>query len=297
MYQLSSELALVQTLDFFTPVVDDPYMFGQIAAANSINDVYAMGGQPITAMNIVCFPIKTMDKTILREALRGGLDKIREAGALLLGGHSVEDNEFKYGLSVTGLIHPQKILFNRGAMPGDKLILTKPLGTGIISTAIKANAASPAIIELAAACMSALNKTAAELMTAEENIHSCTDITGFGFFGHACESIEEANIGLEIQSSALPILPGVQDLAETGLIPGGLYRNRDFRLGQVEKASTCPDWIFDVCFDPQTAGGLFFSLPAAQADSLVRRLHAAGVLDAAAVGDVVSDHPRKIVIF
>ncbi len=296
MYKISADLALVQTLDFFTPTVDDPYTFGQIAATNAINDIYAMGGKPLTAMNIVCFPIKTMDKTVLRDVLRGGLDKMREAGVLLVGGHSVEDNEIKYGLSVTGLIHPAQVLFNRGAKAGDQLILTKPLGTGIISTAIKADAASPDLIKKAIACMTRLNKQASELMLAAGDIHSCTDITGFGFFGHACEMIEGENIGLRINSRAIPILDGVQDLVETGYVPGGLYRNRDFRISQIEKAPSCPDWIYDVCFDPQTAGGLFFSLPAPKAQALLEMMHAAGLYDAAIVGDATSEHPGKIII-
>ncbi len=296
MYKLSDELALVQTLDFFTPIVDDPFLFGQIAATNSINDVYAMGGKPVTAMNIVCFPIKTMDKAILREILRGGLDKMREAGVLLLGGHSVEDNELKYGLSVTGLISPDKILLNRGAKPGDKLILTKPLGTGIVSTAIKADAAGSEMIRQASACMSRLNKTASELMLSAGEIHSCTDITGFGFFGHACEMIEGSDVGLSIEAAVLPVLDGVQDLIESGYVPGGLYRNRNFRMHQVQKAATCPDWIYDLCFDPQTAGGLFFSLPAPLAQALVDRMTAAGISEAAVVGEVVSDHPGQILI-
>lgn len=295
-YQISDELALVQTLDFFTPTVDDPFTFGQIAAVNALNDIYAMGGKPLTAMNIVCFPIKTMDKSVLREVLRGGLDKIREAGALLVGGHSVEDHEIKYGLSVTGTISPAKILFNRGAKPGDKLILTKPLGTGIVSTALKAGAASPELIRQATACMTELNKKAAELMITAGTVHSCTDITGFGFFGHACETIEGADVGLRIFSGAVPILEGVQDLVETGFIPGGLYRNRNFRTQQVEKAPSCPDWIYDVCFDPQTAGGLFFSLPEAAAEGLVEKMRRAGIAEAAIVGDVTCDHPGRIVI-
>jgi selenide,water dikinase len=293
-YKLSDDTALVQTLDFFTPTVDDPFTFGQIAAVNAINDIYAMGGKPLTAMNIVCFPIKTMEKSVLREVLRGGLDKMREAGVLLVGGHSVEDNEIKYGLSVTGLIHPGKVLFNRGAKPGDKLILTKPLGTGIISTALKAGVLDDVPLQKAIACMTGLNKKAAELMIAAGDIHSCTDITGFGFFGHACETIEGSDVGINIDAASIPVLEGVRDLAETGYIPGGLYRNRDFRMHQIVKAPSCPDWIYDVCFDPQTAGGLFFSLSADKAPPLVVLLRASGVGDAAVVGDVVSDHPGKI---
>jgi selenide, water dikinase len=295
-YKLSDDLALVQTVDFFTPTVDDPYTFGQIAATNAMNDVYAMGGKPLTAMNIVCFPIKTMDKSVLRDVLLGGLEKMREAGVLLMGGHSVEDNEIKYGLSVTGTIHPDRVLFNRGARPGDKLILTKPLGTGIISTALKANAVSESLLAQSIACMTELNKKAAELMIAAGDIHSCTDITGFGFLGHAAETIEGSPVGLRMNAAAIPILEGVRDLVETGYIPGGLYRNRNFRLHQVEKAPSCPDWIFDVCFDPQTAGGLFFSLPAAKAEALVKTMREKGVADAAIVGDVVMEHPGKIVM-
>ena len=295
-YKLSDDMALVQTVDFFTPTVDDPYTFGQIAATNAINDIYAMGGKPLTAMNIVCFPVKTMEKTVLRDVLRGGLDKMREAGVLLVGGHSVEDNEIKYGLSVTGVIHPGKVLFNRGARPGDKLILTKPLGTGIISTAIKADAASEEVISQAIACMTELNKKSSELMLATGDIHSCTDITGFGFLGHACEMIEESDVGLRIFSSRIPILPGVRDLVETGYVPGGLYRNLNFRAHQIEKSISCPNWIYDVCFDPQTAGGLFFSLSPAEAEDLVDIMRHAGLKDAAIVGEVVSDHPGKIMI-
>jgi len=295
-YQLSDDLALVQTVDFFTPTVDDPYTFGQIAATNAINDIYAMGAKPLTAMNIVCFPIKTMDKSVLRDVLRGGLDKMREAGVLLIGGHSVEDNEIKYGLSVTGTIHPRRVLMNRGARPGDKLILTKPLGTGIISTALKADAASDAVLAKSIACMTELNRKAAELVIAAGEIHSCTDITGFGFLGHASETIEGSDVGLRIAARSIPIIEGVKELLEEGYAPGGLTRNRNYRLAQVEKGPSCPDWIFDVCFDPQTAGGLFFSLPADKAQTLLDALREAGIKEAAIVGDVVGSHPGKILI-
>jgi selenide,water dikinase len=295
-YKMSDDLALVQTVDFFTPTVDDPFTFGQIAAVNAMNDIYAMGGTPLTAMNIVCFPVKTMDKSVLRDVLRGGLDKMREAGVLLVGGHSVEDNEIKYGLAVTGTIHPARVLFNRGARAGDKLILTKPLGTGIVSTAIKAGAAGENLIARATACMTTLNKKAAELMISAGDIHSCTDITGFGFLGHACETIDGSDVGLRIEAARIPILEGVRDLSETGYLPGGLYRNRNYRLHQVEKAPSCPDWIFDVCFDPQTAGGLLFSLPSEKAEPLAEAMRRAGITDAAVAGDVVADHPGKILL-
>jgi selenide, water dikinase len=296
-YKISSDLALVQTVDFFTPTVDDPFTFGQIAATNALNDVYAMGGKPLTAMNIVCFPIKTMDKSILRNVLLGGLDKMHEAGVLLIGGHSVEDNEIKYGLSVTGVIHPDKVLFNRGARAGDSLVLTKPLGTGIISTAIKAQEASSELVEKAIRSMTQLNRKTSELMIEEGDVHACTDITGFGFLGHALEMIEGGNIGMNINSSAVPVFEGVRELMETGFVPGGLYRNKNFRIAQIEKADTCPPWLLDVFFDPQTAGGLFFSLPREKAQSLVAKMHRSGIAAAAVVGDVVADHPGKIFIY
>ena len=296
-YKLSADLALVQTVDFFTPIVDDPYIFGQIAATNALNDVYAMGGKPLTAMNIVCFPIKTMDISVLREVLRGGLDKMREAGVLLIGGHSVEDNEIKYGLSVTGLIHPDKVLFNRGAKAKDSLILTKPLGTGIVSTALKGGQVDPQLLEKAISSMTQLNKKPAELIISEGNIHACTDITGFGFLGHACEMIEGSDVGMRINSAAVPIFVGVQELVETGFVPGGLYRNKNFRIKQIETAATCRAWILDVLFDPQTAGGLLFSLTDKQAQGLVKKMHQAGIKDAAIVGEVVADHPGKIFIY
>ena len=296
MYKISDDLALVQTLDFFTPTVDDPFIFGQIAAVNAINDIYAMGGQPLSAMNIVCFPIKTMDKSVLKEVLAGGLDKMREAGVLLVGGHSVEDREIKYGLAVTGTIHPDRVLFNRGARPGDKLILTKPLGTGIISTALKSGTAGKAQLDRATKAMTTLNNKAAEIMLAAGDIHSCTDITGFGFLGHALETVAASDVGLHIDSSSLPVIEGVRELAGAGYVPGGLYRNRSHFIDRIEKAASCPEWVLDVCFDPQTAGGLFFSLPAPKAQATVEAMRKAGISDAAVVGEAVSGHPGKILI-
>lgn len=296
-YKISDDLALVQTVDFFTPTVDDPFIFGQIAAVNAINDIYAMGAKPLTAMNIVCFPIKIMDLSVLRDVLRGGLEKMREAGVLLVGGHSVEDNEIKYGLSVTGVVHPAKVLYNRGARPGDKLILTKPLGTGIISTAIKAGEASDGQIAQVIACMTALNKRASDIAVQEGDIHSCTDITGFGLLGHACEMIDGCDVGININAAAVPVLDGVRDLMETGWIPGGLYRNKNFRIRQVAREATCPDWLFDLLFDPQTAGGLFLSLPAEKAQTVADKMRRAGVAAAAVIGDVVDEHPGQILVY
>ena len=293
-YRLRDDLAIIQTVDFFTPIVDDPYDFGRIAVTNALGDVYAMGGRPITAMNIVCFPIKKMDVGILREILRGGLDQMREANVLLIGGHSVEDDEPKYGLSVTGVIHPDKVLLNRGALPGDRLILTKPLGTGIVSTAVKGGVADPALAARSVACMTTLNRRAAELMAERSDIHACTDVTGFGFLGHALEMIEGGETGMEIHAAAVPRFPGLQPLVEEGIVPGGLIRNRKFREKQIEVGPDCPAWLVDLLFDPQTAGGLLIALPDAAAAELLAHMHGAGISEAAIVGKVTTAPRGKI---
>jgi selenide,water dikinase len=293
-YRLRDDLAIIQTVDFFTPIVDDPYIFGRIAVTNALSDIYAMGGRPLTAMNIVCFPIRKMDVGILRDILRGGLDQMREAGVLLIGGHSVEDDEPKYGLSVTGVIHPAKVLFNRGALPGDRLILTKALGTGIVSTAVKGGVADPALVARSVACMTTLNRRAAELMAERSDIHACTDVTGFGFLGHALEMIEGSETGMQIRAASVPCFPGLRPLVEEGIIPGGLIRNRKFREKQIEVGPDCPDWLVDVLFDPQTAGGLLISLPEVAAADLLGRMRAAGIAEAAIVGEVTSVPQGKI---
>jgi len=292
-YKLREDLAIVQTLDFFTPIVDDPYTFGQVAAANSLSDVYAMGGKAIVAMNIICFPINKMDISILQEILRGGLDKMREAEVLLVGGHSVEDDELKYGLSVTGVVHPAKVLTNKGAKAGDSLILTKPLGTGIINTALKGEMANEDLVTKSIKCMTTLNKKAAELMKSFD-VHSCTDVTGFGFLGHACEMVEGTDVGMVIYSSSVPFFHEIQELVEMGMVPGGLHRNREFRMHMLEVDSECPDWMIDILFDPQTSGGLLFSLSSPQAEELLKRLHEEGIKEAAIVGEVVSKPKGKI---
>jgi selenide, water dikinase len=292
-YQLTEDLAIVLSLDFFTPIVDDPYTFGQIAAANSLSDIYAMGGVPITAMNIICFPIKTMDISILQEVLRGGLDKMREAGVPLVGGHSVEDNEFKYGLSVTGTIHPQKIIYNRGARVGDKLILTKPLGTGIINTALKGGLADENSVAEAISCMSSLNRKAAELM-AKVEVNACTDVTGFGLLGHACEMIKGEDVGMILYSSTIPILPGTEDYAMMGLIPAGTIRNRDYSLHMIRRSAEVTDERLLILFDAQTSGGLLISVPAPQSLSLLEMLHREGVKEAAIIGEIVAQ-PKGII--
>ena len=294
-FKLTEKLAIIQTLDLFTPIVDDPYDFGQVAAANSLSDVYAKGGVPITAMNIVCFPVKKMNIAVLHEILRGGLDKMREAGVVLLGGHSVDDNELKYGLSVTGTIHPKKVVRNNGAKPGDKLILTKKLGTGIISTGIKAGEVSKSTIKTLTQSMTALNKAASEVMMSV-GVHGCTDITGFGFLGHAAEMLEETENGMVIDSGNIPFFPDAKALLASGFVPGGLYRNRDFRKNMVEFGPDVPDYIADMLFDPQTSGGLLIAVSKIKASRLLETLHGAGVENAAIVGEIVNRHKDKILV-
>lgn len=294
-YKLSEELAIIQTIDFFTPIVDDPHAFGQIAAANALSDVYAMGGKPLTAMNVVCFPSKTMDISILRDILQGGLEKMREAGVILVGGHSIDDEELKYGLSVTGTIHPKRIVTKAGAKPGDKLILTKPLGTGIINTALKGGLAGKETMAKVTKYMLTLNKKASELMQ-EIGVHACTDITGFGLLGHACEMAQNSEVGMKIYVASIPIFPEAIEFAKMGLVPGGTQRNREFRFHMVEMAIEVPDYMLDILFDPQTSGGLLISVSAAKAELLLARLHEAGVVEATIIGEVVKQPKERIII-
>ena len=293
-YKISEEVALVQTIDFFTPIVDDPYWFGQIAAANALSDVYAMGGRPLTAMNVVCFPIKEMPFTILQEILRGGLDKMKEAGVVLVGGHSVEDPELKYGLSVTGIVHPERVIRNQGARPGDRLVLTKPLGTGIINTAVKAGLAEGETVERVTRTMAALNRGASEAMQ-EVGASACTDITGFGLLGHACEMIEGTEVGMVIYASKVPYFPEAEEFAKMGLVPGGTYRNREFREQMVNLHPEIPPWLVDILFDAQTSGGLLISVPSSKVEALLERLRKRGV-EAALIGEVTREHPGRIVV-
>ncbi len=292
-YRLRADLAIIQTVDYFTPIVDDPFDFGQIAAANALSDVYAMGGCPVTAMNIVCFPREKLDISVLREVLRGGIAKLSEAGASLVGGHSVDDPELKYGLCVIGTVHPDRVITNTGVRDGDVLILTKPLGSGIISTAMKAGVAEPELIASVTRQMATLNKRAAELML-ELPVHACTDITGFGLLGHACEMIEKEDLGMVIEAASIPVLPGVENYARSGLLPGGMGRNRDFRASMIE--SHGPDDFMPILFDPQTSGGLLISLPAADGETLLTRMHREGIKDAAIIGRVVIEPRGKIVV-
>ena len=292
-YKLTADLAIVQTVDFFTPIVDDPYDFGRIAVANALSDVYAMGGKPLTALNVVCFPRDTMDISILREVLRGGLDMMHEAGVILLGGHTVDDPELKYGISVTGTIHPAKVVHNNGAKPGDKLILTKPLGTGIISTAIKRGTASKEAIASIVKSMTTLNRTASEVMLAV-GVNACKDITGFGLLGHASEMIEGTDVGMVIDSAAVPIFAEAKEYAESGMIAGGLHRNRDYRKNMVDIDGSVPQYLQDILFDPQTSGGLLIAVPKAKASRLLKKLHSEGVIEAAVIGEMVAEPRGRI---
>jgi len=292
-YKLTNNLAIIQTLDFFTPIVDDPYMFGQIAATNALSDVYAMGGKPLTAMNVVCFPIKSLDISVLRDILGGGMDKMHEAGVILVGGHSVDDAELKYGLSVTGTVHPKRLVTNSGAKVGDKLILTKSLGTGIISTALKAGVVDEGTVIKFTRSMATLNGKASELMQ-EVGVHACTDITGFGFLGHTAQLAQNSKVGINIDTAFIPFFPEAGEFAKQGLCPAGLYRNRDFYSPCVKIASEVPIHMQDMLFDPQTSGGLLICLAPRKAERLLVRLREAGVEDAAIIGEVVSE-PRGMV--
>ena len=282
-YRLNDETALIQTLDFFTPIVDDPYLFGQIAATNSLSDVYAMGGRPLTAMNIVTFPICRLAPEVLLAILSGGQQKIAEAGAVMLGGHTIDDDEPKYGLSVTGVVHPDKVLTNAGARPGDALVLTKAIGTGVLYTAMRAELFATGVAA-AAASMARLNKYAAEVML-RYPVNACTDITGFGLLGHAFELADASQVDLELDSRAVPLLPEAAEAAGMGLVPAGAYANRDY-LKQVDFQPAVPVNLQDLLFDPQTSGGLLISLPADRAAELVAELQSAGVTDAACIGRV-----------
>lgn len=285
-YRISDTLALIQTVDFFTPVVDDPYWFGQIAAANALSDVYAMGGLPKTAMNLVGFPSKTMDIRILREVIQGGIDKIAEAGAVLIGGHSVEDLELKYGLSITGFVHPDRVLIKANLHPGDRLILTKALGTGIVNTAIKAGLAEARLIKRVTRLMATLNRTASETM-ASYSVHACTDITGFGLLGHLAEMVQGSGFAVRIVAGSVPFFHEAKDFAAMGLVPAGAYRNREFRSRMVQFDSAVDPFVGDIFFDPQTSGGLLIGIPQQEAGSLLDALHRNNLDDAAIIGEVL----------
>jgi len=282
-YQLNDEQAIVSTIDFFPPVVDDPYTFGSIAAANALSDVYAMGGEVLFALNLAAFP-DDLDRAILAEILRGGAEKVREAGAIITGGHTVSDKEPKYGLAVTGLVHPAHILAKGGAQPGDLLVLTKPLGVGLITTALKRQAADPAHVEAAVKSMNTLNRHASHLAQRFQ-AHACTDITGFGILGHGLEMTSASNVMFRLRFADIPRLPGARLYSEREMYPGGLNRNRDFVLPHVRFADSIDAANRGILFEPETSGGLLIALDPAQARSYVAQAEVDGI-DARIIGEV-----------
>jgi selenide,water dikinase len=310
-YLLAPDMALVQTVDFFTPIVDDPYTFGQIAATNALSDVYAMGGRPLTALAMVCFPEKE-DIAILERILAGGLSKMIEARCTVVGGHSIRDEEIKFGYAVTGTVHPKKVLANGGAQPGDRLLFTKALGTGVISTAIKRGTALPAWTDAAIASMTTLNKTASEIVTTSggrhggphdgstlverigaSSVHSLTDVTGFGLVGHAREMALASKVSLKIHANALPLLEGAAECIRAGYIPAGLKANREFAECVVAYEASVSEELKTLLFDPQTAGGLLISVAAQNAEPLRTALRNAGV-PAVEIGEVLPERKPLI---
>jgi selenide, water dikinase len=295
-YQIAPEQALVQTVDFFTPIVDDPYAFGQIAATNALSDIYAMGGKPLTALALVCFPEKA-DLEILERILAGGLSKMIEAGCTVIGGHSIRDEETKFGYSVTGLINPKRVLANAGAKPGDALLFTKALGTGVISTAIKKGKAESAWIDAAVQSMTTLNQRAADVIQQGEfRVHAMTDVTGFGLIGHAREMALASDAALEFFSKEIAVLPGALECIRAGYIPGGLKNNRDFAECLVGYEASIGEDLKTLLFDPQTAGGLLISVAEDDRQKLLHQLQSTGV-PARHVGNVTESHKPLIRIY
>lgn len=287
-YRLTPEIALVSTVDFITPPVDDPYWFGQIAAANSLSDIYAMGGKPLTALNLIMFPSKILDKIILKEILRGGHDKVIEAGASMCGGHSVDDNEPKYGLAVTGVVHPEKILTNSGAQEGDVLILTKPLGTGVLFNANKSKKLPYRELELILPQVASLNKNALAVALGYD-IHACTDVTGFGLAGHTLEIAKGSRKQINLFYKEIPFYPNARAMYQKGETTGSNKANRKILDGYMEMEAKISRREEELLFDPQTSGGLIFSVPGSQAGELIMKLKQAGIEAAAQVGEVVSN--------
>ena len=295
-FRLSADLAIVNTVDFFTPIVDDPFTFGQISAANALSDVYAMGGMPRTALNIVCWPQTGLPTEMLSEILRGGTEKAREAGVVIVGGHTVADEEVKFGMAVTGVIDPRRIVRNVGAKVGDALLLSKPLGTGILMTAFKRDSLSQGAYDAAVASMAMLNASAAAAML-RYDVHAATDVTGFGLVGHALKMAEGSGVTLVFEESDLPLLPGAIEMCRAGMIPGGGARNREYYGPSVRIADEVGDEIAHIAFDPQTSGGLLIAVPEEQALALLADLHNGGNQDAANVGRVIArgDFPIELV--
>ena len=289
MFRLSDDLALVQTVDFFAPIIDDPYQFGQVAAANALSDIYAMGGEPLTALSIVGFPVDTLPIEILTEILRGGQDKVHEAGASIIGGHSIIDEELKYGLAVTGRVHPDHVLTNTGAIPGDTLVLTKPLGTGFVTTALKRGAITPDVAVPTIEAMRTLNRDASRLAVAL-GVKCATDITGFGLLGHASHIARGSDVTIRLETARLPVLPGALDAWRAGATPGGSDRNDAFVRELTDWGNTEP-FLEALVIDPQTSGGLLVSLPAPIVEDYLSR-----VPQAVVIGEVLPRGDRAIVL-
>jgi selenide,water dikinase len=287
-------LAIIQTLDFFTPVVDDPYVFGQIAAANSLSDIYAMGGEPKLALNIVCFP-DCLDPEVLTQIMKGGHDKVTEAGAILVGGHSVSDDEPKYGLSVTGFVHPEKVQANNNAKAGDLLVLTKPLGIGIITTAIKGELASENARDKAILSMSTLNSYGKMALDATENVHSVTDITGFGLLGHSLEMAEGSGVTIKIYGRSVPYIQEAKEYSQMGLVPEGAYNNRRFIGDKIKIDESIPEYLRDILYDPQTSGGLLISVARENVDQLLEGLSNSPV-EFGVVGEVMPKEEKQLIV-
>lgn len=294
-YKLTDDLAMIQTVDFFTPIVDDPYMFGQIAAANSLSDVYAMGGEPKTVMNIVGFPINTLGGDILAEIMKGSADKVKESGAVIVGGHSIDDNEPKFGLSVTGLVHPEKFYKNVGAKPGDALVLTKPIGVGIQTTAIKQEKLTEDQLQKVSETMAQLNKTAAETLK-PYHPNAVTDVTGFGLLGHASEIARGTGVSLLIRAKDVPVLPGTRELAEQDVIPGGTKDNHSWLKDDVSYSKNIDGIDQLILCDAVTSGGLLISLPQEEAEDYVRSMHGKGLMETAIVGEVTEQKNESIYV-
>ena len=293
-YELTDDLAMIQTVDFFTPIVDDPYMFGQIAAANALSDVYAMGGIPKLALNIVGFP-NCLSPDVLSEIMKGGADKVMEAGAILIGGHSIQNDEPFYGLCVSGLIHPSKVLKNYGAKPGDVLILTKQIGTGIINTAAKVSLADSRAIQEATTVMASLNRKPKEVMD-RFTVHACTDITGFGLLGHSLEMAEASKVSFLLHKKDIPFIKESLDYAEMGLVPAGAHENRKFQEGKVEFKGIGTAFQ-DILFDPQSSGGLLYSIPKEEKDAVLEAIEKAGLPTRfSCIGEVVEFSEKNIFV-
>lgn len=293
-YKLNEDVALVQTLDFFTPIVDDAYMFGQIAAANSLSDVYAMGGTPLTVMNIVGFPISSLDNAILADILAGAADKVKEAGATLVGGHSIDDSEPKFGLSVTGTVHPKKVKTNSGARAGDKLILTKPIGVGILTTAIKRDLLPVDEVNELMAVMAALNKEASETMV-DYDVSACTDVTGFGLLGHASEMAKGSHVGMTIYKDHVPMLKRTRELAEQAIVPGGSKKNHRWLSDTVVYHPEIDEVDQLILCDAITSGGLLIAVADTDTDALQDELVKKGI-QSAVIGEITEENPGKIYV-